>query len=445
MIGTPICDFVRAYADSRPVRLHMPGHKGCAVLGAEPFDITEIDGADNLFAPAGVIAESERNASALFGCPTYYSAEGSSLAIRAMLYLARMHSGKTAVLAGRNAHKTLVHTAALLGLSIDWLYPHDTDVYPRCTVTAEDVDKALCEGDYACVFLTDPDYLGCRTDIASVAAVCRRRGVLLLVDSAHGAYLHFLSTGTHPADLGADLCCASAHKTLPVLTGGAYLHIKKELNFSPALVRDALGLFASTSPSYLVLQSLDFCNRTLETLPETLRGFLPEVADLRASLEEAGWRTLGEEPLKITLCPQDRGYTGDVLAARLAEASIFCEYHDRMHLTLMFSLLNTSDELRNVRDALVSLPPLPPIGDEAPRVRRPARILSPREAIFSPCETLPVSQCVGRVLASAAVVCPPAIPIVQCGERIDADAVRAMEYFGIRSCSVTRGSFTVSS
>ncbi len=436
MIPTPICDFVRSYADSRPVRLHMPGHKGQAVLGAEALDITEIDGADNLFAPVGIIAESERNASALFGCPTYYSAEGSSLAIRAMLYLARMHSGKTAVLAGRSAHKTLIHTAALLDLTVDWLYPHGDDVYPRCTVTADDVDAALGKGSYACVFLTDPDYLGCRTDIASVADVCRKHGVLLAVDSAHGAYLHFLTPCAHPMDLGADLCCASAHKTLPVLTGGAYLHVRKDLNTVPALIRDALGLFGSTSPSYLVLQSLDLCNRTLESFSETLQGFLPQMAHLRGTLAAAGWQMLGEEPLKITLRTQCSGYTGNALAGILAQANIRCEYHDRMHLTLMCTPCNTADDLLKARDVLLALPQLSPLEENAPHVEPPRRVLTPRQAVLAPRETLPTAQCVGRILASAAVTCPPAVPIVQCGEEIGADAAEAMEYFGIRTCSV---------
>lgn len=101
-------------------------------------------------------------------------------------------------------------------------------------------------------------------DIAGLSAVCHAHGLPLLVDNAHGAYLHFLKEGSrHPIQLGADLCCDSAHKTLPVLTGGAYLHLGPSVQADEAAVRNALALFGSTSPSYLILQSLDAANAVL--------------------------------------------------------------------------------------------------------------------------------------------------------------------------------------
>ena len=111
-MNTPICDFVQKYCDENTLRLHMPGHKGNAVLGMEPYDITEIDGADSLYEASGIIHESEKNAAALFGtAATFYSAEGSSLCIRAMLFLALLHAKQQRrsrkIVAGRNAHKTL--------------------------------------------------------------------------------------------------------------------------------------------------------------------------------------------------------------------------------------------------------------------------------------------------------------------------------------------------
>ena len=140
---TPIFDFVRDYVADDPVRLHMPGHKGAPFLGCEALDVTEIDGADNLYAPDGIIAESEANAGALFGCRTYYSTEGSSLCIRAMLRLFQQLTGSRSVLAFRNAHKTFLYAAALLDLDVRWLHPREADAYYSCTVTAQDVETAL--------------------------------------------------------------------------------------------------------------------------------------------------------------------------------------------------------------------------------------------------------------------------------------------------------------
>ena len=234
MISTPICDFVREYAASKPSRLHMPGHKGAGPLGVEALDITEIDGADELYAARGIIAESEANAASLFGADTFYSAEGSSLAIRAMLALAAEEgpSGAPAVLAGRNAHRAFLSAAALLGLDVGWLHPGAAEAYHRCALSPGEVASALDRlgGRCRAVYLTSPDYLGHTADIPAIAEVCHRRGALLLVDNAHGAYLKFLPGGSrHPIDLGADMCCDSAHKTLPVLTGGAYLHLRRGL------------------------------------------------------------------------------------------------------------------------------------------------------------------------------------------------------------------------
>ena len=235
---TPIADFVRRYADSGMIRAHMPGHKGKPLLGCEALDITEIDGADDLFHPEGIIAQSEANATRLFGTVhTYYSTEGSSQCIRAMLCLALQAAPaagqRPVLLAARNAHKALLYAAALLDFDIQWLWPAPQDAGSLCScpVSAAKLTGALQglaqQGKRPFgVYITSPDYLGGMQDIRALSAVCDTFGMPLLVDNAHGAYLHFLKEGSrHPIQLGADLCCDSAHKTLPVLTGGAYLHL----------------------------------------------------------------------------------------------------------------------------------------------------------------------------------------------------------------------------
>ena len=264
---TPICDFVSRYCEEKALRLHMPGHKGNGVLGVEPYDITEISGADSLYEASGIIHESERNAAELFGtAATFYSAEGSSLCIRAMLLLALLDAKQKGrgqkIVAGRNAHKTFVTVAGLLDLDVTWLAPAKGESYLACSVDMEQLEKYLVEESPAAVYLTNPDYLGNLIDIREISHLCRKYDVLLLVDNAHGAYLKFLPESKHPIDRGADLCCDSAHKTLPVLTGGAYLHVAK--NTSDMFVKrakDAMALFGSTSPSYLIMQSLDQANK----------------------------------------------------------------------------------------------------------------------------------------------------------------------------------------
>mgnify|MGYP000799776666 CR=1 FL=1 len=275
-MNTPIADFVGRYTASGTARLHMPGHKGKPFLGCEALDITEIQGADALYEAEGIIAESEANAAALFGAGrTLYSTEGSSQCIRAMLYLAltnRPAGTSPVIVAARNVHKAFVYAAALLDFDIQWLWPapQDAGALCSCPVSAAKLTGALQglaqQGKRPFgVYITSPDYLGGVQDIAALAEVCKDFSVPLLVDNAHGAYLRFLPQGgQHPIALGAAMCCDSGHKTLPVVTGGAYLHLGKNAPVQDeAAVRNALALFGSTSPSYLILQSLDKCNQIL--------------------------------------------------------------------------------------------------------------------------------------------------------------------------------------
>ena len=442
-MNTPICDFIRAYADKSPVRLHMPGHKGKALLGPEALDITEIPGADVLYRAEGIIRQSEENAAALFGSGrTLYSAEGSSLCIRAMLQLAQIHARlggrRPRIAAGRNAHRVFLEAAALLDLEPCWIGEGDSLL--SCPIRPEELERLFSSAGTSptAVYVTSPDYLGNCADIAALAAVCHRHGALLLVDNAHGAYLKFLSPSRHPLDLGADLCCDSAHKTLPVLTGGAYLHLSRSC--PPVLfpmAEQALALFASTSPSYLILQSLDAVNPMLAgDFPRRLKEASEAAAALKERLSGAGWTLTGQEPMKLTLLPKERGYSGAELAAILETKRIVCEFADPDHLVLMFSADNAAEDFTALWNALESIPPREPIRDGPPPLSPSERVLSPREALLSPFEAIPVEDSLGRVLASPSVGCPPAVPILVCGERIGEGALRLFRYYGIKTIDV---------
>ena len=439
-MNTPICDFVKAYGDSDAVRLHMPGHKGAPRLGCEPYDITEIAGADVLYHSGGIIRQSEDNATSLFGTArTVYATEGSSLCIRGMLYLAMQRTGRTTFLAARNAHSTFVTACALLDASVEWLYGGAT--LTACPVTPERLAAAL-DGmgeQPAAVYVTSPDYLGHVLDIAALAQVCHARDILLLVDNAHGAYLKFLPTDRHPITLGADLCCDSAHKTLPVLTGGAYLHLSHGVADLADQAEHALSLFASTSPSYLILQSLDGANPYLaETYPAALAACCDRVAALKAALTAQGYALVGEEPTKVTVATKAYGYTGEEVAAYLAQRGIHVEFADPDYLVLMLSPENTPEELQSVQAALTALPKGEPLTETPPTLTPPQRVVGLRRALFAPAETLPLEQCLGRVLASPTVGCPPAVPVLVGGEVVDASATAVFAYYGYDTLRVMK-------
>ena len=448
-MNTPICDFVRKYAESDTLRLHMPGHKGAGGHN-ELLDITEIPGADSLYEADGIISDSERNAGTLFGAHTFYSTEGSSLCIRAMLYLVCIYAAecgeKPLIAAGRNAHKTFVSAAALLDFDVDWLTPQDAS-YLSCPIDAEYVRNYLdfCEKTPTALYLTSPDYLGNTVDIAAISAVCREKGILLVIDNAHGAYLKFLPESRHPIDLGADMCCDSAHKTLPALTGAAYLHVSplcpdKFRRLATQNARHALSLFGSTSPSYLILASLDRVNSVLSSgYRESISSLADNIDKLKSKLLSLGYALVGDEPLKITLAPKSYGYTGCELAEYLRGNGIEPEFCDPDHLVLMFTPSLESGAVLRIGDVLSNLCRRAAITDAPPALcARPKRAMSIRAAVMSPCEVIDVCDCEGRVAAAVTVGCPPAVPVVVSGEVIDADAIRTMKYYGIEKCSVVK-------
>ena len=463
---TPIVDFVRSYAKSGTSRLHMPGHKGQKLLGFEDADITEIKGADELYEAEGIIAESEANATKMFGTAhTYYSTEGSSQCIRAMLCLALQAAPagqRPVLLAARNAHKALLYAAALLDFDIEWLWPAPDAAGALCTCPVEPealasaLDELSAEGRTPFgVYLTSPDYLGFVQDVSGLSAVCHAHGLPLLVDNAHGAYLHFLKEGSrHPIQLGADLCCDSAHKTLPVLTGGAYLHLGSSVQADEAAVRNALALFGSTSPSYLILQSLDAANAVLaDSFREKLDicrwrlGMLCRELDaLRPGLA-LPLTGAHREPLKLTLDAAALGLTGTALAEALRKYAIECEYADPRYVVLMFTPENPAQDYDRLEEAAAAicaaLPGVPecpePEGNTFTALAAEAGpVCSVRAAVFAPQQTIPAAEALGRVCAMPTVSCPPAIPIVVSGERVSPAAIELFARYHVETVAVIR-------
>lgn len=442
-MDTPIADFVHSYAASGAARLHMPGHKGKPFLGCEALDITEIAGADALYEASGIIAESERNAGALFGAGrTLFSTEGSSQCIRAMLYLAltcRPAGAAPVVVAARNVHKAFVYAAALLDLEVVWLWPEgEHRSICGCAVSPETLERTLAAlpAPPAAVYLTSPDYLGGTAEIAALAKVCHRHGTVLAVDNAHGAYLHFLRPSAHPLDLGADVCCDSAHKTLPVLTGGAYLHIGKNApaGFSER-AKAALALFGSTSPSYLTLASLDLCNRYLAgDYPQRLAETAERLERMRRRLRADGWQIEAADPLRLTW-RAPTGATGTALAEKLRENGLECEYADRDFLVMMLTPENDAADLERLSDVL-GKNHAPAAVPKALPAARGERVLSIRQALFAPHETVPAGEALGRICGAPTVSCPPAVPIVVSGERIGPEGLALFAYYGVRDVDV---------
>ena len=215
-----------------------------------------------------------------------------------MLYLCLIYAKKTGkkpiILAGRNAHKSFLNAVGLLDFDVKWIYSTSKEGYLSCDITAKQIEQKIqkLKSKPVAVYLTSPDYLGNVLDIESISKVCKKYGVLLLVDNAHGAYLKFLENSLFPIDLGADICSSSAHKTLPVLTGGAYLHLKKNVFQNLGVnAKNSLSIFCSTSPSYLILASLDNLNSIISSgYKNQLSTFVKIVEELKCDLISSGFQ-----------------------------------------------------------------------------------------------------------------------------------------------------------
>ncbi len=444
IMNTPIFDFVKEYNEKKACRFHMPGHKGKQTLGPEPFDITEICGADVLYNAKGIIKESEANASRLFGSgKTVYSTEGSSLAIRAMVFLSGIYAQKMGkkplILAFRNAHKTFVSAAAMMDAQVEWIFSKDNSLL-SCRPDLGTIEKMIAEKSPAALYVTSPDYPGNIADIEGLATLCKKYNVLFVVDNAHGAYLKFLKKSMHPLDLGVDICCDSAHKTLPVLTGGAYLHLSKNApEFLFDYVERAMSNFASTSPSYLILQSLDKVNKYLEKgFSEDVEEVSKMVGEMKMRLEECGYSFFGDEPLKMTILGKDYGYMGLDLAKLLEQDNIICEFADPDFVVMMFSSNTGKKELKLLEKALTSIPRKDKVKSVSPQLEEPKRVMPIRRAMLSESEKVSVNDAKGRILADLSINCPPAVPVLVCGEEVSESAIECFEYYGIEECLVVK-------
>ena len=482
----PVLKFIEQYKASKKTRLHMPGHKGA--FGYED-DITEISGADSLYTADGIIAESEQETATLFDTrATFYSTEGSSQVIKAMCYLTLQNYFKSrdfeggikngaeanvhpTILATRNAHKSFIYASMLLGFKIKWLKPEEDYSLCKCKVSPEGLDAAIMEyiteceksnkkADIAGVYITSPDYLGNILDIRGLADVTHKHDLPLLCDNAHGAYLKFMEPDLHPITLGADLASDSAHKTLPVLTGGAYLHVSKK---APSGIetdaKNALLMFGSTSPSYMIMESLDAAPGRVS--PEKYRETAKRLGALKTKLSEAfkekfgslGPAIYGDEPLKLCIDMRSCKLRADVVADKLREQNIECEYSDPDFLVTMWTPFNEypTDYDRFFAAITKLLPSMLTIEEEpAEEIKQTidlekicynesVALYQPYEMRYVPHEEMPVSEeLIGKVVADSVISCPPAISPIVAGEVINEETIKVLKYYGVKAIEIAK-------
>ncbi len=430
--STPFFNRAEQLAKLR-ARFFVPGHKGNAAFlspfaSVLAFDLTEIDGADDLSHPSGPLAESQQNMARAFGsAATLYSAFGTSSCIKAMLHL--YLRPEQPVLMARGCHISALRSLVFTGAVPVWLPLKNGQLSP------EKLEKTLQQYPKSPVYVTSFDYYGRGLNIAALANVCQRYGSPLLVDNAHGAHLAFLKPSLHPLHLGATAVADSAHKTLPCLTGAALLHLQTKEHAT--LARELLNLYGSTSPSYLVLESMDLCAGQLLAGVldfETSTKQLAAVKQMAAHLCEPV-----DDPFKLCLNPALSGWQAQTVMEHLKERGILPEFYDGTRLVLMASCCNRPEDFDALADALsafASRPAFSPVQEEP--FMMPTAVCSPREAYFSPKQRIATASAAGRVVAGLSAPCPPGVPLLAPGERISECHIQAMLSGGILELDVVK-------
>jgi arginine/lysine/ornithine decarboxylase len=448
----PLFEALKHHVIQNYAGFHFPGHSGGAgLLRAFPdgreflrFDLTELPGLDDLHAPAGPIARAQELAAALYGADrTFFLVNGSTAGVQALLLAATAPGEK--VLVPRNAHRAVIGGLVLSGADPVYVTPpYDSD-WGFCRPSRPaDLRAALrAHPGVRAVLLTHPDYYGQAAVDAETAAVLKESGALFLADEAHGAHLPFHAAMPAPAlGLGAASAAQSLHKLGGALTQASLLHLKGT-GLSPARVGRALALLQTSSPSYLLMASLDLARRQLAVSGERLLGRAVELAGrLRRGLAALGGVEVFDagpgraDPTKVPVSTRGLGLSGYQAAAWLRERhAVQVEAAGRDHLLFVVGLGTRAPDVARALSAFRALvrehlssglrPPVSGFRPLTSGLRPPfwpvppaQKVLTPRESWFLPARAVPLREASGLVAAETVSLCPPGIPIVFPGEKL---------------------------
>lgn len=434
---------------------HTPSHKNTNFLGNElneflKLDLTELEETDNLYQPTKSILRSETLASEIFQTKkTLFSAGGNTLCIQTMLRLCAPRREK--ILCARNVHKSAVSAMALLGVDPIWVLPEQKNSFGVThgfsgELAISEVEKKLKSNrNVLGIFLTSPDYYGVVSDIKGLSRLSKKYKTPLLVDNAHGTHFKFLKEDIHPISLGADISADSAHKTLPVMTGGAFLHINNESLINDA--KAAMALFGSTSPSFPILCSLDACCNFLKNNGKAafskLESTVSEIKQILANKNMLP-NFKNSDPTRITIQSSKMGISGKNFSEYLKKFKINSELYDDHYVVLIPSPFNTERDWNRLYSALNNL-------DKSELYNKkqkiptneftyflPKKILSLREALFSKNIEINIDNAKNKILCE--ILCPaqPSIPPIMPGELLTEREILTLKSFGVKTVKVLK-------
>jgi len=427
-----------SYERENPARFHMPGHKGRGLSGfwreeLPLWDVTELSNTDNLHAPHGAIATAQANMAQAYGVKSsFFVVNGATNAVQAMIFAL---NEEDKLLLARDCHRSAVSGAALRGIETCYLSPRYEEARGLLgMVTPEDLDLALTQTGATAVLITTPNAYGFCADVAGLAQTAHRHGALLLIDGAHGA--HYPFSEALPRALGgyADLFAHSQHKTMDALTQAASLHLG-ECRITIEQLRRALAMTETTSPSYLLMASLDWSVYMAKrrdwygqvTRCLALEEKIEAIAGLKVFHDPIGIGVYERDRTRLVIDVTGRGYTGYEAQAILEQNNIYLEMADTRRLVLITTPNDEPIWYEMLLQTLAALPERKPrkqkATGEAIRFAANEQRMSIRKATFARTQTLPLAKAQGCIAAEPIGIYPPGIALVMPGEMIDRRAI----------------------
>ena len=446
------------YSRSHYYPFHMPGHKRtpASVRGEFPLerDITEIEGFDNLHHPEDLLLEAQQNVAKLYGTrESFYSVNGSTAALLAAISAAVPRNGQ--ILVARNCHKAVYHAIYLRNLKPAYIYPQmDSEWWINGGIFPDKVERCLAENpEIQAVLITSPTYDGVVSDVKEIAEIAHKYGVPLIVDEAHGAHFHFSNYfPTSAAELGADLVIQSFHKTLPAMTQTAVLHNCSD-RVDSRLIRRFMGIYQSSSPSYILMASMDACMEKMSSEGnEMFREFTKILEKARRRLSECKYIRLVSPEIgtagvfdydrsKLLFSTRYASMTGSELAQILLEKYHIQVEMETEHYVLALAAVGDSGEgFERLCQAIEEInqeeaqKKKEKRETEEPKAGRTAytslsQFMSITEAMESKSEIRKLEESVGRISAEFGYLYPPGIPLIVPGEQITGQFIRNMRIY----------------
>lgn len=448
---THLLPTMEQYCSSGYYPFHMPGHKRRNLNFPNPWtvDLTEIEGFDNLHHATGILQELQERAAALFSAEkSFCLINGSTCGILAAIS-ACVRPGGT-ILMARNCHKSAYHGVFLRNLTPVYLQPEATEFGVCGPITPQSVANALTKHpDIQAVLVVSPTYDGIISDIRSIASIVHAKNIPLIVDEAHGAHFPF-SPQFPPSALscGADLVIHSLHKTLPAFTQTALLHLNSR-RIEESRLRRFLELYQSSSPSYLLLASIDYCLDFIQAHGEALFQQLEKnlnqfyIKSLTWGLIDVMLPTHEKDHSKILISATKLGLSGPQLSALLRrDYKLELEMAAGHYALALTTLMDEEDGFLRLAAALdeidgFSLYPRTKSADmDSNRIyfSLPPQVMTPAQALEAETKILPLSQAQGCVSQEYLYLYPPGIPLLVPGERIEEELllqIRQIQNLGL--------------